>query len=137
MTVPRNNPGNIRFLFSIKWKGQVGQDGGFCVFDTLQDGARALCIDLLNAQEIHQLESVAEIIPHYAPPNENNTAAYIAAVCKDMSVRRGRSVGPGQRRDAALVRGRGMSITNRVEAPDPGHSRPSGGHGFETVKGPQ
>ena len=85
---PRNNPGNLRFSSTIKWLGQTGQQGGFCVFDTLHHGARALAIDLKNAQQIHHLNTVARIITVYAPPNENDTKAYVAAVCKEMGVDR-------------------------------------------------
>jgi hypothetical protein len=88
MTVPRNNPGNLRFVMSIHWRGQVGQDGGFCVFDQLFNGARALCIDLKNAQFLHRLNTVEQIIPYYAPPKENDTESYIAAVCVEMGVHR-------------------------------------------------
>ncbi len=81
-----NNPGNLRNSFSIIWSGQTGQTRGFCDFDTLDNGARALCLDLKNAQLLHGLNTVASIIPHYAPPNENDTQAYISAVCQDMGV---------------------------------------------------
>ena len=80
MSVPHNNPGNLRFIASIKWLGQIGADRGFCVFDGINNGARALAIDLLNAQQIHHLTTIAQIINTYAPTNENDTAAYIAAV---------------------------------------------------------
>lgn len=84
--IASNNPFNIKFVFSIHWKGLVGQHEGFCMFDTLNNGARAGCIDLKNAQVLHKLNTVGTIIPHYAPPNENDTKAYIAAVCADMNV---------------------------------------------------
>jgi len=87
-----NNPGNLRNSFSIMWKGQTGQTRGFCDFDTLDDGARALCIDLKNAQVMHDLNTIATIIPHYAPPNENDTEAYITSVCADMGLDRNESL---------------------------------------------
>jgi len=81
MATPRNNPGNLRFSPSIRWKGQIGQQNGYCVFDTLDNGARGLAIDLRNAQALHHLNTVAQIITVYAPPNENDTQAYIIDVC--------------------------------------------------------
>ena len=83
---PRQNPGNLRFIASILWHGQTGQQGGFVVFDTLNNGARALAIDLLNAQNLHGLDTVRQIVSTYAPPSENDTAAYIAAVSTEMKV---------------------------------------------------
>ena len=81
-----NNPGNLRATFSILWRGQVGAVNGFCCFDSLENGARAMAIDLMNAQVIHELDTVNQIISRYAPEVENNTTAYINAVCADMGV---------------------------------------------------
>jgi hypothetical protein len=86
--IGRNNPFDLRFVASIRWVGQTGQTRGFCDFATLNDGARAGCIDLKNAWLIHGLNTVATIIPHYAPPTENDTEAYIVDVCKDMGIAR-------------------------------------------------
>lgn len=86
MSVPRNNPGNLRYVPSIKWKGQVGQQNGYCVYSTLNYGSRALVIDLRNAERLHHRNTVSKIVTAYAPPNENDTSAYISAVCNDMKV---------------------------------------------------
>jgi hypothetical protein len=86
MIVPRANPGNLRYSSSIVWQGQVGQQGGFCVFSNIDYGARALVIDLRNAQRLHNRNTIRTIITAYAPPNENDTAAYISAVCSDMKL---------------------------------------------------
>jgi hypothetical protein len=82
------NPGNIR-ADSIPWKGQVGVNShGFCVFDTMANGIRALARNLIAYQTKHDLRTVAEIITRWAPPNENDTEAYIAAVAARVGVSR-------------------------------------------------
>jgi hypothetical protein len=80
-----NNPGNIeRSNPLINWRGLTGYDGVECVFATPQDGWHALCMDLLAAQLKHNRHTIAEIITPYAPPSENDTAAYIQSVCMQM-----------------------------------------------------
>lgn len=78
-----HNPGNIRD-YGIKWRGLVGRDAdGFCIFDTPHNGLRALALDIVTKfrkPRADRLDTVEEIIEIYAPPNENDTAAYIASV---------------------------------------------------------
>ncbi len=76
-----NNPGNLRYIAdpARAWNGQIGDNQGFGVYDTPADGVRAMS---------HQLQedfangdtTLADLITTWAPPSENNTAAYIAAV---------------------------------------------------------
>lgn len=88
MTTPRgirnNNPGNIRYVEGITstYQGCTGSDGAFCIFDTPQNGLRALCVLLLTYQTLHGLNTVRGIINRWAPPVENNTSAYVVAVAK-------------------------------------------------------
>lgn len=77
-----NNPGNLRDV-GIKWQGMVRSGDGFCCFDTLANGLRAMAIDLCNAQKIHERFTIRSIITAFAPPSENNTDAYIRNVCAD------------------------------------------------------
>ena len=80
-----NNPGNIRGADET-WQGQTGVDyGGMCVFESAHYGLRALAKILLVYHNRYGLSTVAGIISRWAPPNENNTVAYIADVCKDTS----------------------------------------------------
>lgn len=75
-----NNPGNIRFDSRWTWKGQTGKDSnGFVIFDYAENGIRALGKDLLS-KNARGLNTLAAIISVYAPPNENNTRAYIDAM---------------------------------------------------------
>lgn len=74
--IRNNNPGNLRYVPSIKWKGQVGSASGFAVFDNVENGIRAMAIDLRS--KINKgLDTLNKYIPVYAPPSENDTTAYI------------------------------------------------------------
>lgn len=84
--VRNNNPGNIRSSTAQKWRGEIGSNRGFVVFDTAINGIRALALLLGNYERKYGLNTVRAIITRWAPPSENNTAAYIAAVCTSMSV---------------------------------------------------
>ncbi|CAB4142456.1 virion protein [uncultured Caudovirales phage] len=90
-----NNPGNIRFVPSIKWQGQEGEgDGGFAKFKTPEFGFRALARQLMTYKERYGLDTLRKILNRWAPPNgfangksyEQNTSGYIEKVSKDMGV---------------------------------------------------
>lgn len=73
-----NNPGNIRYD-SVPWEGLASPPSmrGFCCFLTQEDGVRALCRILLTYQDKYDLHCIEDWIARYAPPDENNTEAYI------------------------------------------------------------
>lgn len=77
--IRNNNPGNIRH--GANWLGlnTNGQDidSSFCVFTAPVYGIRALAKVLINYKRIHGLNTVRQIVSRYAPPNENQTTAYI------------------------------------------------------------
>ena len=81
------NPGNLRF---IGQKGATMGTGGFARFETVDDGLVALANDLnakLTGRSAHgKLDTVGTLISKYAPPNENDTKAYIDKVSKFMGV---------------------------------------------------
>ncbi|MEV9403081.1 hypothetical protein AB0211_03540 [Klebsiella pneumoniae] len=80
-----NNPGNIE-AGSNSWDGQAGSDGRFAKFVTPEHGIRALGKNLLSYQR-QGYDTVSEIINRWAPPSDNNdTAAYIKAVCAQLGV---------------------------------------------------
>jgi hypothetical protein len=80
------NPGNLRGG-ETKWQGEVGRDkDGFCIFATDELGLRACARLLVNYHRKYELNTVSEIIHRWAPPSENNTVAYVAAVAADMVV---------------------------------------------------
>lgn len=75
-----NNPGNLRPGL-LPWVGQTGSNGGFCTFKDCSFGIRALAVDLSNKITSDGLDTITDIISKYAPPSENDTQAYINAVC--------------------------------------------------------
>lgn len=81
------NPGNIRHSEAM-WQGLVKRptDPDFCQFETPTDGLRALMRILLTYYRRHGLNTVRKIIGRWAPPNENNTDAYITMVAESVGV---------------------------------------------------
>ncbi|PQL04897.1 structural protein [Pantoea ananatis] len=82
--IRNNNPGNIRW--GDEWKGLVpeGQrtDKSFCQFKAPEFGIRAMIIILRNYQSKYVLKTITGIIKRWAPPNENDTQAYIRSVAQ-------------------------------------------------------
>ncbi|WP_371329233.1 hypothetical protein [Klebsiella quasipneumoniae] len=84
--VRNNNPGNLEASSSNPWIGQTGSDGRFAKFETPAHGIRALGRNLISYQR-QGIDTVGEIINRWAPPSDNNdTAAYIKAVCAQLGV---------------------------------------------------
>lgn len=81
-----NNPGNIRYLTAHAWNGQVDNDNGYAVFDTPQNGTRALGHQL-QAYIARGLTTSRAIVSTWAPPSDgNDTEAYIDDVATQLSV---------------------------------------------------
>lgn len=90
-TIPRgirnNNPLNIR-RSSQPWVGKmpIPTDKDFEQFESLAHGIRAayVCIRTYcrRMNSVCITPTIARIIERWAPPSENNTAAYITAVCR-------------------------------------------------------
>lgn len=80
--IRNNNPTNLR-TSADEWLGKVGDDEGYCIFDTPEHGIRAAAINLRSYQWKHRLFSIAAMITRWAPrEDDNDTAAYIANVCR-------------------------------------------------------
>jgi hypothetical protein len=91
VTAPRgirnNNPGNI-MRGSGNWQGEVqGNDPRYSSFGTPEAGIRAMGKILINYQDKHGINTVEGVISRWAPATENNTAAYVATVAKEMGVK--------------------------------------------------
>lgn len=76
--IRNNNPGNIR-VSKDQWEGMTGDDGAFVTFDSPESGVRALGKNLLSYGR-QGYDSIEKIINRWAPPNENDTQAYINSV---------------------------------------------------------
>lgn len=91
--VPRgirlNNPGNIRH--GDPWQGmaEAQSDPDFIAFAEPKWGIRAMARLLIAYKDKHRLDTVAKIIGRWAPPNENDTRAYVASVADRLGVRPG------------------------------------------------
>ncbi|MEL6913989.1 MAG: TIGR02594 family protein [Pseudomonadota bacterium] len=73
-----NNPGNIISGSFVDAHGAVGSDGVMAIFPDRQTG-RAAIETLLRAKSYRDL-TIREAIFRYAPPNENDSAGYVAFV---------------------------------------------------------
>jgi len=80
--IRNNNPGNIRYD-GTPWRGLATppSDGAFCVFITPKYGLRALARLLKTYHDKYGICTVAGIVDRYAPPVENDSAAYIDSIC--------------------------------------------------------
>lgn len=81
-----NNPGNIRKGRS-NWKGMAAAqlDPSYVTFEGSKWGIRALAVLLKNYRASGR-KTVRQVIERWAPPTENNTAAYIKHVCSILGV---------------------------------------------------
>jgi len=85
--IRNNNPGNIRHGTS-KWQGMSLQqlDDEYVTFDDPVYGIRAMAKLLKNYESRYGLDTVGGLIGRWAPPNENITTAYVAAVSQKLGV---------------------------------------------------
>lgn len=88
MSTPRGlrncNPGNIEYGDFTRKMGASGSDGRFAIFPGMVTGICALARLLIVYFEkplADPIDTIREIINRWAPSSENDTAAYIAAVC--------------------------------------------------------
>ena len=87
--IRNNNPLNI-VQTKDKWQGlRVKQyDKRFCEFIDMAHGYRAAFVILKNYIKKHGWNTIEQIVSHWAPKNENDTAVYIFAVCNFMDVKK-------------------------------------------------
>ncbi|MGY0779821.1 structural protein [Azospirillum argentinense] len=76
-------PGNLRH--GDDWQGlsAIQTDTAFCQFDSPLYGLRALMRVLLNYRRI---VTIRQAISRWAPPSENDTAAYVNTVARRLGV---------------------------------------------------
>ena len=75
------NPGNIR-ISADGFRGEVvpSQDKSFKQFKNMDYGYRAIIVILQAYQRRYGLKTIRGMIGRWAPPNENDTNAYIKRV---------------------------------------------------------
>src|SRR4051812_11214830 len=87
------NPGNLERC-SIQWLGLAAPaemtaeqraEQRFCVFRAAKWGFRALALDLFTSWTKGRT-TVREIVGRFAPPDENDTKAYVDAVSATLNV---------------------------------------------------
>lgn len=87
--IRNNNPGNL-VITSIPWNGKIpvskNTDGSYEQFSSALMGIRAMFIDMRGDIEKDGNNTIRKLITEYAPPHENNTAAYIAAVSQKLGL---------------------------------------------------
>lgn len=74
-----NNPGNIEFGPFAERFGAVSGDPRFAIFPSVEAGFAAL--NALLREPSYQNLTIEQAVNRYAPPVENNTNLYVAAVC--------------------------------------------------------
>lgn len=84
--VRNNNPGNIKAAGGKPYQGQVGVSGQFVQFKDVLSGTRALIKTVAQFMAStknggYGLNTVALFLSRYAPSSENNTNAYVRAMC--------------------------------------------------------
>lgn len=91
--IKRNNPGNIRPNPAYRWRGETTPVGAsFCHFKSLEYGCRAMLRLLSNYRKLYSVKTVQGIISRWAPPAENNTAAYTQYVARRLGVAPGDAI---------------------------------------------
>lgn len=86
-----NNPGNIRFSNTNDWVGKIpyanNTDAGkaFEQYTELRYGIRAKMVLIYNDINA-RTNTIEKLILEYAPPNENNTVAYINQLVSMMGI---------------------------------------------------
>ena len=81
------NPGNIRIVPGVNWVGEasVQTDPSFVVFKDPVYGIRAI-VRIMRSYKRGGITTLAAAIDRWAPPNENNSQAYVGAVCAGCGV---------------------------------------------------
>lgn len=113
--IRNNNPGNIET--GEAWQGAVGVDAPFIIFADDTWGLRALATDLTTKIKKDGLDTITKIITVYAPPSENDTASYIAAVASDSGIGADEQLGTDAATISSLMRG----IVNHENGEGPGN----------------
>lgn len=93
------NPGNIR-QSGERFKGEIrpSKDRAFKQFEHMAWGYRAIFVVLSTYRRRHALKTVEQMIARWAPPSENHTQAYMAAVERIAGLHRSQVVDPHEQK---------------------------------------
>jgi hypothetical protein len=84
--IRNHNPLNIEWDGKTQWRGMTGTDGPYIIFALPEDGIRCGAKVLKAKVYVHDLPSIAEIIPVFAPADDGND---VDAYIQDVSARSG------------------------------------------------
>lgn len=99
--IRNNNPGNIEDN-GTPWRGRVGDDGRFIIFDKPENGIRAISRILDTYNSNYGINTLEKIISRWAPPVENDTESYIRHA--EQALKISRHVPVGEQHKAALIK---------------------------------
>lgn len=92
--IRNNNPGNLNFAHQKGAVLEPGPNARFARFPTPEAGLEALRDQLIRYITRDKIDTVTGIISKWAPPTENNTAAYIRGVAHSLGVEPDTRLGP-------------------------------------------
>jgi hypothetical protein len=102
--IRNNNPCNLKFTEAYIWRGQIGKDdGGFVVFKSAAYGIRAFCMVMQHYERYLGCVTVMDYVYRFAPPPENNTAAYGEFIAKQLGLSKYDAL-PIHKRDDEIVK---------------------------------
>jgi hypothetical protein len=82
-----NNVGNLRPSSRYKWQGEIGENGGFVVFEDVAWGIRAFITNFHSSITRYNTDTIRKYISRYAPEEDNNdTEGYIRIVSQETGV---------------------------------------------------
>jgi hypothetical protein len=110
------NPGNIRHS-KVVYQGEVqpSRDVAFKQFRCVEWGYRAMFVLLDTYRIRYGLRTIREMISRYAPASENNTEAYITAVCDMTGIGADEPLDTRSKRDMIPLVGAMSKVENGVQ----------------------
>ncbi|WP_415721586.1 virion protein [Photobacterium ganghwense] len=79
--IRNNNPLNIEYSTRNNWRGQIGSDGRFSIFENDKWGFRAAA-RILRSYQKRGINTIHGIVYTFAPSHENNSNHYANMVAK-------------------------------------------------------
>lgn len=83
--IRNNNPFNL-IDNGITWRGIIGSDGRYLVFDSPINGIRAGAYNMRTAIERNGNDTIRSLINQWAPPTENLTGEYAVDVSQRSNI---------------------------------------------------